>query len=86
MSGFTQHPHFRVHRLNPDGLKKAGAIQVAFDRLVDDLSDFCPDGREKSILMTKLEEACFFAKKAMASASSNQQAHDPSVQIPGVNT
>lgn len=37
----------------------------------------CPQGRELAIVKTKLEEACFFAKKAMASLPENQEGYEP---------
>lgn len=76
-------PEFRVHMLNDDGKAKATAIAEAFDHLLaflttpttpDDPNDpapICPPSRETAIVRTKLEEACFFAKKAMANASAN---------------
>jgi hypothetical protein len=65
---------FEVHRLNDQGMKNATAIAEAFDRLLRDLAGLCPAGREFSIVRTKLEEAAFFAKKAMATQAQNQQA------------
>ena len=67
-------PLFQVHRLNDDGMKNAQKIAEAFDLLLTNLRLLCTDGREFSIVKTKLEEACFFAKKAMASTKANQQA------------
>lgn len=65
---------FEVHMLNEDGKKLAGIIAEGFDRLLLDLENDCgKDGREMAIVRTKLEEACFFAKKAMASRKENQQ-------------
>jgi len=64
---------FQVHMLNEQGKNKARAIASAFDRLVDTLLTCCPEGREFSIVKTKLEEACFYAKKAMANDGSNQE-------------
>ena len=64
---------FEVHRLNDQGMKNATAIAEAFDRLLRDLVGLCPAGRESSIVRTKLEEAAFFAKKAMAMQRENQQ-------------
>lgn len=76
---------FQTHLLNQAGITKSQAIADAFDRLLRELTDprvtdplplyttaLCPPGRETSILRTKLEEACFFAKKAMASGHENQ--------------
>src|SRR5437764_1053304 len=63
---------FRVHRLNDDGMKHAELIAESFDGLVLYLSKLCPESREFSIVKTKLEEACFFAKKAMANHEPNQ--------------
>lgn len=57
---------FRVHMLNEVGKVKASAIAEAFDQCLEALLRLCPPGRELAIVRTKLEEACFFAKKAMA--------------------
>jgi len=62
------HNAFAVHMLNEEGKKKAERIAKAFDALHTELSEIAPgQSREMSICTTKLEEACFFAKKAMAS-------------------
>jgi hypothetical protein len=58
---------FQVHILNEDGKQRASDIALAFDCLLKTLEDFNgTNTREMSIVKTKLEEACFFAKKAMA--------------------
>jgi hypothetical protein len=67
-------PLFQVHRLNEDGLKKADAVAGAFNDCLNNLRGLCPEAtREFSIVKTKLEEACFFAKKSLANAKENQQ-------------
>jgi hypothetical protein len=65
---------FQVHMLNEQGKNSAKAIANAFDGLLTFLEGECGAGRELSIVKTKLEEACFFAKKAMANKSENQEA------------
>ena len=66
-------PLFQVHMLNDEGKKKATEIAEAFDHCLVKLMEVCPtDNREFSIVKTKLEEACFFAKKAMANVPENQ--------------
>ena len=60
---------FEVHILNEDGIQKARDIAEIFDHTLELLKQFCPESREFSIVKTKLEEACFFAKKSMASAN-----------------
>ena len=69
---------FEVHMLNDTGKQKAKDIATAFDNCLTAITaptfgSLCPAGRELSIVRTKLEEACFFAKKAMANAKENQQ-------------
>jgi len=61
---------FEVHMLTAAGKEKAAAIASTFDACLESLKLLCPSGREMSIVRTKLEEACFFAKKAMASENS----------------
>ena len=59
---------FQVHMLTEDGKAKAVQIAQAFDECLERITVLCAPGREMSIVRTKLEEACFFAKKAMACA------------------
>ena len=60
---------FEVHILTDNGIGKAKEIAAFFDEALNLLKIICPEGREFSIVKTKLEEACFFAKKSMASAN-----------------
>lgn len=70
----TVHPEFAVHILNDDGIRKATEIADVFNQTLYALSDVCPQKtREFSLVKTKLEEACFFAKKAMAGDPANQR-------------
>lgn len=71
----TKHSEFQVHILNDNGIKKAKEIAVLFDSLLSELEKegMCILGREFSLVKTKLEEACFFAKKAMAVNLVNQK-------------
>lgn len=68
-------PEFATHLLNDGGIMKARAMAARFSELVDWLegSGMCVMSRELSIAKTKLEEACFFAKKAMAINLVNQK-------------
>jgi hypothetical protein len=70
-----QRQEFAVHMLNEGGKEKAQAIARDFGHLLDNLESVIGSApsREMSIVKTKLEEACFFAKKAMASQAGNQQ-------------
>ena len=65
-------PEFNVHKLNDAGMEKAIDIALVFDRALTSLINLCPSGRHLAIVKTKLEEACFFAKKAMAESPENQ--------------
>lgn len=61
------HKEFAVHRLSERGLGYADEIARAFDNLLTRLDEVVGNGgREMAIARTKLEEACFFAKKALA--------------------
>ena len=67
---------FEVHILNEQGIQNATMLAHKFDELLCSLIALCPAGRELSIVRTKLEEACFFAKKSVASAPENQKTPD----------
>ena len=62
---------FKVHILNGDGIFEAKALAQKFDMLLDGLA--LGNNRYASIVKTKLEEACFFAKKELASRPEYQK-------------
>jgi len=64
------HEAFEVHMLTDHGKTQATLIAEAFDGLLDLLSPIVGEGRELALVRTKLEEACFFAKKGMARSNS----------------
>lgn len=66
---------FEVHILNDDGLVKAKDIALLSSNFLTDLEAIVgtSEGREMSIVRTKLEEVVFFAKKAMASIPEHQK-------------
>ena len=69
-------PLFEVHRLNEAGIAKANAVASAFDHLLGTLQEIAEEGangRLFAIVKTNLEEACFFAKKAIAIRPENQE-------------
>jgi hypothetical protein len=72
LKGENMDPLFEVHKLNEQGLRLAAAIAAIFNGALADLSTYCPAGREWSIAKTKMEESCFFCKKAMANDPKNQ--------------
>lgn len=65
---------FKVHMLNDEGKVKANEIAIVLTTALDELERLCgSNGREIAIVRTKMEEASFFAKKAMAKLPENQQ-------------
>ena len=53
--------------------ERAKAIAVAFSDLLDKVEAFGCTGRDLALVKTKLEEACFCAKRGMASLPENQE-------------
>lgn len=66
-------PLFKYHSLKPSAINKTELVAEAFSQLLTTLEEVCPPiTREFSIVKTKLEEACFYAKKSIANAPENQ--------------
>lgn len=63
---------FTVHKLNPAGFENAKYVAKQFDNLLERLKAICPPGRAFDTVKARLEEACFFAKKSLASFPANQ--------------
>lgn len=60
-------PEFTVHRLNAAGLSFAEQVAQVMSRTLNELETLCGAGsREMAIVRTKLQEASFFAKRAVA--------------------
>lgn len=59
---------FQVHKLNQLGLETAKKLGEEFSELLELIERAAEggDGRCLALARTKLEEACFYAKKAMA--------------------
>jgi hypothetical protein len=67
---------FDVHMLNEDGKGRAHDIAKVFSVCLDHLESIVgADGREMAIVRTKMQEAAFFAKRAMAVKPENQEPH-----------
>lgn len=65
---------FRPHLLNEAGLAKADEIAGVFTEALDGIEKVCgKDGREMALVRTALQEACFWAKRAMAVRPENQK-------------
>jgi hypothetical protein len=62
---------FNTHKLNDKGFNEVAAFKNHMAIAVDIALKNIPEGREKSIFVTKMEEAMFFATKAIASKDGN---------------
>lgn len=62
-------PEFRVDLSDEEDMKKLVCISSVFDYALGRISVICPEGREFEIMKQKLEEACFYAKKAIFSVT-----------------
>ena len=65
---------FAFHKLNDDGIEKARLFGVYYSELVDTLIKQIGNhsSPELAIAIRKLEESCFYAKKAMANNPAHQ--------------
>jgi hypothetical protein len=65
---------FSVHLLNEQGLAQADKLKRAFEELWGVIESVTPmSSRPKSVVLTKLQEASMWAKRAMAELPENQK-------------
>jgi hypothetical protein len=60
---------FSTTKVTPEGVQKINRSREVFDVALEELKILCPEGRELSLVKTKLEEASFFAVKAISYAN-----------------
>ncbi len=65
-------PEFQVHLLNETGLAKANTLAAIFSLTLNEIEAIVPAGRDRSLVVTKLQEAAFFAKRGIATLAENQ--------------
>lgn len=70
---YTVRPEFASHDITDVGAARIADIRDAFSALLARIEVSVPPGSERSIVVTKLQEACMFAVRGVAT--------DPSVQF-----
>jgi len=68
----VKHPEFETYTLSGEGKARADRVAEIFNEALTQLLAIVPPGRHLAVTKTKLEEACFFAKKAVAADATNQ--------------
>jgi hypothetical protein len=66
-------PEFQVHMLNEVGIAKAITLGEVFSKALDAIEQLVPTGRDRALVITKLQEASFFAKRGIAVDPANQK-------------
>ena len=62
---------FETHKLNESGFAEVSKLKTGMNKAVSEALELMPEGREKSVFKTKLEEAMFFGTKAIATKPEN---------------
>lgn len=62
---------FETYKLNEKGFDEVKAIKMIMTEAVDAVLKIMPEGREKAIFKTKLEEAMFFGVRSVAMKEGN---------------
>ncbi|MBK7892895.1 MAG: hypothetical protein IPJ84_19185 [Bdellovibrionales bacterium] len=62
---------FETYKLNEKGFDEVKAIKMIMTEAVDAVLKIMPEGREKAIFKTKLEEAMFFGIRSVAMKEGN---------------
>lgn len=62
---------FDFHKLNEKGMQEVKVFKSKMAEAVERCLQMMPEGREKAVFKTKLEEAVFFGTKAIAGKDGN---------------
>lgn len=61
------------HPPSDQGLLREKQIAETFSEALQALEQWLPQSRERSLMITKLQEACFWAKRALLNDETNLQ-------------
>lgn len=64
---------FKSQALTLDQCVRVEAVQTSFASLFNTIDKYIPEGREKSLTITKLEEACMWAVKGISKESLKEE-------------
>lgn len=67
------HNLFKPHNLNPAGAAKVSGMREEFSKLSAWVEENVPNGRERSIVMTHLQDASMHAVRGIAEFPENQE-------------
>jgi hypothetical protein len=62
---------FETHKLNEQGFESVKKLKGTMSTAVQYVLELMPEGREKAVFKTKIEEAMFFGTKAIAAKPEN---------------
>ena len=62
---------FETHKLNETGFTEVAKLKSEMNKSVTEALTLMPEGREKAVFKTKIEEAMFFGTKAIAGKDGN---------------
>ncbi len=62
---------FDTHKLNDQGFSEVTSFKTRMAAVVEGVLELMPEGREKAVFKTKIEEAMFFGTKAIAGKEGN---------------
>lgn len=59
-------PIFQSHKMSEETLAKSEDMRTRFENVYDNIIRLCPESRERSLALTKLEESSFWVNACLS--------------------